>query len=219
MGLFDKLDTPEGLEAALKEISRLLPAGDDVIRDEDWLTNELTEAQALFSSDQSYAQDGMRRALRAVIEYVDETALPVTRSPVLVLPLLRLLHALEMLDLGIVEPLLQPTMQRPGARPLSLDELEFRFMVAHVIYLTGGPDIAGEAVAQSLAERGFKQQRLQDSGFYTEITTKTVNNWFRDREKNWKKIEAASELGEGSTERSISDPPAQWFPCSMDQGN
>jgi hypothetical protein len=187
----------EELEALYNLLAQDLPPNDGIDRDENWLKEELTQAHALFTQDWSYARDGTRRALGAVIGYIEENADWLSGDTMLLLlPLRRLAQALEALDVGFVEPLLAPSPRGSGARPLSTVELEFRFLVALAVLFRArevGIDAACVQVARELDRFGFKQQRLKD-GHYEAITDVTVKNWFNNMPKNWSTIHDATKL-------------------------
>jgi hypothetical protein len=194
----DKIETAAEIRACYDEIVRLLPRDDGVARDADWLKTKLTTAHAIFTRDRSYARDGVCQALDALIEFARENAdLSFSEEPVLLLPLEELLRALKKLDLGFGSPLLERGPRGAGARPLSLIEREFRFVVAYITELKATEsdlEAACKFVSKELHKRGFKRQRLRPGSYMEDITPSTIKNWHRDLSDNWHRINAERKM-------------------------
>jgi hypothetical protein len=166
---------------SLYELALLLSAmyGEREDVTEEVLEARLEKAHALYIEGGARTQDAAIIALSAVVGFLEDNGvLPLGKINRLLLPLERLVSALQDLRYGIVHGLVQPRSTKSGTS-LTRSEAEFRLLCVTATYLLERElgDDAPKEVAKRLGELGFARQRRDKAGNMKPITEGTVRNW------------------------------------------
>jgi hypothetical protein len=130
-------------------------------------------------------------ALKSVITYLEGALDPRPEGAVrMLLPLQRLLHDLEDLEIGLVDPLLKPPVRRSGGSKLTRVQAEFRLLVCIAVQMLVGAGtkqpLARKEIAGRLRKAKFHRQRRKAGEHRAEIDDHTIAGWQRQLARYWR---------------------------------
>jgi hypothetical protein len=142
----------------------------------------LDTANDIFMMGKNNARAGMMRSLEWTIHYLDQE-LPAIHSERQLLPLRRLLRALEDLDSSILHAALK-MQKRPGGSVLVKSDAEFQLLA--IAAAECYPDLSikdsQRRVAEQLTKQGFFKSRQSQGSKYI-ISDTTIANWKKEMNK------------------------------------